>query len=237
MTFAKFASLSATFLSGAIALGCITIEAEGIPVPDDLADTGLVDVSGERSQVEADAAAAIETAVNEAAVEPEPEVTPKPCIVGVDVLAAAQPAAELTGGYKLLGMSLNVGVAAESSGLWLYYKLGPDDGSDGQCLTGLYTVNTSRGETDPEGGTRINVDLNQNAGGGDTLYLGYVRQPGAEPLRAIALRDTDATVYSDGGAASSYLWVAPAGSSVPQDLNEGAGGDFVFMGTSCDRPE
>jgi hypothetical protein len=160
----------------------------------------------------------------------------QPCVVGIQVLVAGRPAAELTDGYKLLNINLNAGTDSDTADIWIYYKVGPDDGSEGQCITRLYTVDTTNGETNPAGGTTIAVDLNQGAGG-DFIYLGYVNEAGAEPVRAVAVKDDASTAYSDGGSGYDYLWVTHQGSATMQDLNEDAGGDFVYVGYSYGSPE
>jgi hypothetical protein len=135
-----------------------------------------------------------------------------------------------------LNINLNAGTRSDSSDIFIYYKLGPDDGSDGQCITGIYTVDTSNGETDPAGGTRIDLDLNQGAGG-DFIFLGYFKQAGAKPIRGIAVKDDHSTANTEGGSGYDYLWVTHQGSALMQDLNEGSGGDYVYVGYSYGSPE
>jgi hypothetical protein len=160
----------------------------------------------------------------------------EPCIVGLQVLVAGRPAAELADGYELLNINLNAGTGSDSDDIFIYYKLGPDDGSEGQCITEIYTVDTSNGEGNPGGGTLINLDLNQGAHG-DYIYLGYFRQAGARPVRGIAVKDDHGTAYSQGGSGYDYLWVTHQGTALMQDLNEGSGGDYVYVGYSYDSPE
>ena len=90
-------------------------------------------------------------------------------------------------------VDLNAGAGGDTPYIWIYYKSGPDDGSAGSCITGLYTVDTSNGETDPAEGTVIDVDLNRGAGG-DYIYLGYFMQSGADPIRSIPVKNDSATV-------------------------------------------
>jgi hypothetical protein len=160
---------------------------------------------------------------------------PYDCLVDLQVHITGNPAPELPGGYKLLPQDLNDG--AGGAFIWIYYKLGPDDGTEGDPITGIYTVDTSNGESNPPGGTMIGVDLNYDVGG-DFIYLGYFRGTG-DAVRSIATHnpsDGDYN-YSQGGASSYYYWVTHQGSATLQDLNEGAGGDFIYVGYSYDYLE
>ncbi len=182
---------------------------------------------------------AIETAFNSYAKSMKITTSGK-CLIGLDVqntYGSSNPAPELSNGYKLLNRDLNIGAGGDF--IWIYYKLGPDDGSEGEPITGIYTVNTNNGETNPTGGTLIPVDLNDGAGG-DYIYLGYFTGTDDPIIRSIAINNraektsTGDFVYSEGGESSYYFWVTQQTTVKMQDLNESAGGHFVYLGYSHD---
>ena len=84
------------------------------------------------------------------------------------------------------------------------------------CITELAVVHGGSGTPAPAGFTRINVDLNQGAGG-DYVYLCYKRGVGA-PITGLAV--TLGNGAPPAGAVQTRINV---------DLNVGAGGDYVWL--------
>jgi hypothetical protein len=149
-------------------------------------------------------------------------------IVGLNVLSmGSNPPENLEGGWRLLRQDLNE--EAGGSYLYIYYQLGPDDDPENPPIDRVYTVDTTDGETPRFGGTKINIDLNQGAGG-DYIYLYYTR--GAiNPIRGLETWSDGKIRYTE-GAGSSHVWYPVSnnpGTGLPQDLCEGAGGDTIHL--------
>jgi hypothetical protein len=174
------------------------------------------------------------TAGGQGGMAPAP-VEVNDCIVGLRVERATTSAVPQTlDGYQLLNQDLNAGAGGDF--MYVYYKLGPDDGSQGACITRIYTIDTTDGEANIPGGTSIGVDLNATVGG-DYIYLGFLQEAGAEPIRSIVTFDREAAKYTfsaGGGVEFEYSWAPQQGMSTAQDLNEGAGGHFVYIGYTTD---
>jgi hypothetical protein len=68
-------------------------------------------------------------------------------------------------GYTLLNIDLNEGTGGNY--IWLYYKVGKVEGSEGEPISKIYTVDEYDKET-PQGGVKLPVNLNENAYGGST---------------------------------------------------------------------
>lgn len=155
------------------------------------------------------------------------------CIVDLKVLTAGRwddLPETLEGGYKIIGHDLNSGAGGDY--IALYYKLGASN-IEGGPINEIFIQNTSDGEG-INGGTKIDVDLNKGAGG-DFIYLVYKR--GAErPITGIAIEDGDKW-YSDGcNSQNTFYWVMEQNNpSTKQDLNEGAGGNYIYIGYTYDR--
>lgn len=144
----------------------------------------------------------------------------------------SNPPANLEGGWRLLPQDLNEG--AGGAYLFIYYRLGPDDDPESIPLDRVYTVDTSDGERDPFGGTKINVDLNSGAGG-DYIFLYYTRGA-VDPIRALQTWSDGKIRYTD-GAGAGLVWYPVSnnpGVGSPQDLCEGAGGDTIYLYYSRD---
>lgn len=139
----------------------------------------------------------------------------------------SNPPSNLEGGWRLLPQDLNED--AGGSYLWIYYRLGRDDDPDKVPIDRVYTVNPSDGEHDRFGGTKINVDLNSGAGG-DYIYLYYTRGA-VNPIRGLLITADGDPHYTD-GAGAGLLWLTVSnnpGTGPPQDLCEGAGGDYIYL--------
>jgi hypothetical protein len=139
----------------------------------------------------------------------------------------SNPPQNLEGGWRLLPQDLNEDAGGRY--LWIYYRLGSDDDPDLTPIDRVYTVNTSDNERDRFDGTKINIDLNKGAGG-DYIYLYYTRG-GVNPIRALHSSADGKTRYTD-YASPSLVWLPVCnnpGTGAPQDLCEGAGGDYIYL--------
>ena len=157
-------------------------------------------------------------------------------------------------GFRLLDIDLNEG--SGGSYVWLYYRTGKADGSEGQPVSRIYTVDEHDGEA-PQGGVKLPVDLNAGSHivGGVPLWLYVVQaeRPVARCIvvdnRGIGSNSTGKRVYAPPEAAGKYQieWVRelnPDNLSQPfadlpfdaQDLNEGESflpffvSDYIYIG-------
>ena len=154
-------------------------------------------------------------------------------------------------GYTLLDIDLNGGTGGNY--IWLYYKVGKADGSEGQPISKIYTVDEYDGET-PQGGTKLPVNLNEGGPSPhEPLWLYYLKAswPVARCV-VVDRRSADGTnhqrKYGPPEAEGKYqiVWVEellpdnlnPPYSEFPsnaQDLNEGesfllAISDYIYIG-------
>jgi hypothetical protein len=157
-------------------------------------------------------------------------------------------------GYKLLDIDLNEGTGGNY--IWLYYKMGKADGSEGEPVSKIYTVDEYDGET-PQGGTKLPVNLNHNdyvTGGHEPLWLYYMKS--SWPVaRCIVVYNatTGEMVYGPPEAEGEYEivwveellpdeWKTPYEDLPPdaQDLNEGQSfpplyiSDYIYIGYGKD---
>lgn len=145
-------------------------------------------------------------------------------------------------GFQLLNIDLNEGSGGNY--VWLYYRTGKADGSEGQPVGRIYTVDEHDGET-AQGGVRLPVDLNAGSPvvGGVPLWLHVVKA--SRPVARCVVVDNRTQgkrVYGPPEAAGKYPieWVqelAPDSLNPPypdlpkdaQDLNEGESIPFFFL--------
>jgi hypothetical protein len=160
-------------------------------------------------------------------------------------------------GYTLLNVDLNSGTGGNY--IWLYYKVGKADGSEGQPVSRIYTVDEYDKET-PQDGTKLPVNLNEGGPSShEPLWLYYVKSdwPVARCI-VVDSRKSDGTdhvrVYAPPEAAGQYqvVWVQElspdtlkspyTSEGIPadaQDLNEGESfflppfilvSDYIYIG-------
>ncbi|MBI5717030.1 MAG: hypothetical protein HZC37_05000 [Burkholderiales bacterium] len=153
-------------------------------------------------------------------------------------------------GFRLLDIDLNEGTGGNY--IWLYYRTGKADGSEGQPVSRIYTVDEHDNET-PQGGVKLPVNLNENAyeGGVPKLLWLYMVKGNWPVARCVVVdnRTKGKRVYGPPEAASKYQieWVrellpdqwGPPYSDLPsdvQDLNEGESfppfliSDYIYIG-------
>jgi hypothetical protein len=183
------------------------------------------------------------------------DVTPPAALTGDAVLEiqlvdggrnSTAPAAPA--GFRLMDIDLNEGSGGNY--IWLYYRTGKADGSDGQPVGRIYTVDEHDQET-PQGGEKLPVNLNEGSPfvGGVPLWL-YVVKADRPVARCIVVdnRTKGKRVYGPPEAAGKYQieWVqellpdslSPPYPDLPdhaQDLNEGESSifyltDYIYIG-------
>lgn len=182
---------------------------------------------------------------------PAPEPLTGDAIVEIQLVDGGRnstpPAA--TAGFRLMNIDLNEGSGGNY--IWLYYKTGKADGSQGQPVSRIYTVDEHDGEV-PQGGTKLPVDLNAGTPvvGGLPLWL-YTVKAERPVARCIVVdnRTKGKRVYGPPEAAGKYQieWVrelSPDTLGSPytdlptdaQDLNEGESifpvflSDYIYIG-------
>jgi len=163
-----------------------------------------------------------------------PTGTPRQCVVDIKLYdlgsgySGPNPTAD---GYVLLPQDLNEGAGGDY--IYILVKYGLD--TDPNRITGVHIRNTDNGDPwipgyiQPVGF----CDLNRSAGG-DYIYL-YFSRGGSQVIRSIATKNNDGKYfYSKPGTFSykddegrTYAWDY-------HDLNEGAGGDYIYLGWSYD---
>ena len=150
-------------------------------------------------------------------------------------------------GYTLLDIDLNGGSGGHY--IWLYYKVGKADGSEGEPISKIYTVDEYDGET-PQGGTKLPVNLNEGGPSShEPLWLYYVKStwPVARCV-VVDNRTKGKRVYAPPESEGKYqvVWVEellPDKYGSPyndlptnaQDLNEGESSlfymsDYIYIG-------
>jgi hypothetical protein len=162
--------------------------------------------------------------------------TPHQCIVDIRLYdlgsgySGPNPTAD---GYVLIPQDLNEDAGGDF--VYVLVKYGWDTDTDPAPVSNVYVRNADFGDPyipgyiEPVGF----CDLNRNAGG-DYIYL-YFARGGSQVIRSIATMNTDGKYYyskpgtfdyndADG---RTYAWDY-------HDLNEDAGGDYIYLGWSYD---
>ncbi len=155
-------------------------------------------------------------------------------------------------GYTLLPIDINAGYSlGPLAYVWLYYKMGPADGSQGAPLAEIYTVNQNDGETplDPNDvQVPVSVDGNNRT---SPIWLYYRTATENDPVVrcvVVANQSKGITAYGPPEAEGRYRvvwveeldpdsWKTPEEYPQPadaQDLNEGQLGDWIFIGYCTD---
>ena len=166
---------------------------------------------------------------------------PRVCILDVKIIegvSAANPYKINDRDYYRLNYDLNRGCGSSTPYIYIYYLLGMENDTI-TPIAEVSTVNTSDGESLAnflEGFERIDHDLNRGAGG-DDIFLAYQRRKDNLDKLVTGLRVNG--VYSYGTSASFTWYVVTQGyiSPTPQYLNEGAGGDDIFLYYTNDHVE
>jgi hypothetical protein len=162
--------------------------------------------------------------------------SPRVCILDLLVLEGGNPADPYKykdRDYYRLAFDLNRGCGGSTPFLWLYYLPGLENDTI-TPIAEIATLDTSDGETLANLGaafTTINVDVNKGAGG-DFIYIAYRRRNSYTDKLVTGLRvgNPNLFVYSVGTSAG-FTWygLTQYGSVNLQDLNEDAGGSYVYL--------
>jgi hypothetical protein len=169
----------------------------------------------------------------------ETSTMPKNCILDLTVRTSSRwenLPETLEGGYVRIGADLNQGAGGDF--VAIYALVGLDNSTQWVPINKIYIQNTSDGEGQEAGTTRDGTDLNKGAGG-DYLYLCYTR--GREHIvRAIDVfnQSSGSHQYSPRSLTTgqTWLWVMQQNNGNDrQDLNEDAGGDYIYLGYTYDK--
>jgi len=159
-------------------------------------------------------------------------------------------------GYTVLDIDLNEGTGDHY--IWLYYKVGPADGSEGTPIGEIYTVDEFDRETPSKGGTKIPVNLNEGPSiQHDPLWLYYINSSWPVARCVVVANETEKiTKFGPPEAEGKYpvvwvkellpdQWKTPSEFPQPpdaQDLNEGQSfplllliSDWIFIGYCVDQ--
>ncbi|HBD96133.1 MAG: hypothetical protein A2015_07365 [Spirochaetes bacterium GWF1_31_7] len=170
-----------------------------------------------------------------------PEAIAKTCIVDILVRdSGANDYIDYNGGkYYRINQDLNEGAGGDD--IYIYVRYGKDDGSDGYIPITHIGVVHDADENDaiydnPDHYTRINFDLNRDAGG-DYMYLCYYRSTIYKPIRNLYVYN-----HSDNTREFTSIYKKPDLSyyqvkrlndknwtSEYPDLNRKAGGDYIYL--------
>ena len=174
-------------------------------------------------------------------------------IDGGDFWSGGMPPPEPEG-YTLLPIDLNEGTGGHY--VWLYYKTGPADGSQGNPIGKIYTVAEYDGET-PISNADIKLSVNLNGEGStNPLWLYHSTSTGPVVRCIVVANETEGkTIYGPPEAAGKYnviwveeldpdSWKTPSEYPQPpdaQDLNEAYNPipiprftDWIFIGYCVD---
>ena len=126
-------------------------------------------------------------------------------------------------GWSLINVDLN----RDAGGKFIYlcYKTGLDDLEAISAVTFI----TNNQQT-PAGFVKIPQDLNEGAGG-DFIYLCYKKEMTSNPIRRV-----DVLIGQYAQPETGFYFVENYWSGIKQDLNQGAGGNFLWMVYSYDLP-
>lgn len=177
--------------------------------------------------------AALETAYSTWATDRNIEVFPAPrvCILDLIILEgsnASNPYKYNDRDYYRLAYDLNAGSGGPF--IYIYYLLGMENDTI-TPIAEVATIDTSDGESLsslPSGFVMINHDLNHGVGG-DFIYLAYRRRNDISDDLVTGLRVNNAYTFGTGSGNTWYSVNIGYYSANPQDLNEGAGGDDIYL--------
>lgn len=128
-----------------------------------------------------------------------------------------------TPGWTLINEDLNRD--AKGRFIFLCYKTDLDDKESISDITFLLN-----NQATPAGYMKIPQDLNAGAGG-DLIYLCYKKQISSRPIRRVVI-----LVGKDAAAPPGFYFGENFYYRRKQDLNEGAGGNFIWLAYSYDLP-
>ncbi len=181
-------------------------------------------------KVELEAAYATWATDRQISVLPSPRV----CILDLKILEGeglANPYRENDRDYYKLPYDLNAGCGGDTPYIWIYYLPGLENDTINP-IAEVATINTSDGErleNLPAGFEVINHDLNRGVSGSDDIYLAFRRRNSYTDKLVTGLKVNSAYTF---GTSDSFTWYTVNQNYIsanPQDLNEGAGGNDIFL--------
>lgn len=145
-------------------------------------------------------------------------------IVDIRIISGGTSGIDPDEGYEIIRTDLN----RDAGGKYIYitYK----EGLDNQESITDVTFVTGRGASAPGGYTKIPGDLNEGAGGA-YVYLCYKTGISDYPIRRLTV-----LVGKNTQSPPGFYKVNNYYSNSPQDLNEGAGGNYIWLAYSRENP-
>lgn len=145
-------------------------------------------------------------------------------IVGLQFEVSSSAVVTPEPGWEMINQDLN----RDAGGAYIYlcYQNGLDDQETISDITFIID-----NQAVPPGYTKINQDLNQGAGG-NFIYLCYKKEITNDPIRRVNILIGENTV-----PASGFYFGKNYYSGVKQDLNQGAGGNYIWLVYSYTLPD
>jgi hypothetical protein len=140
------------------------------------------------------------------------------CEVSTNPIVTPQP------GWTLINVDLNRD--ADGKYIFLCYKNGLDDDASIEDIT--FIVNSQQV---PAGYAKVSTNLNEGAGG-SSIYLCYKKGVAANPIRRI-----EVLVGRNTSPDPGFYFAKNFYSGTKQDLNQDAGGNFIWLAYSYDLPD
>jgi hypothetical protein len=145
-------------------------------------------------------------------------------IDGLYFEAASYPVVTPDPGWTLINVDLN----RDAGGKYIYlcYKNGLDDHEAVSAIT--FVINNQQ---TPAGYIKIPQDLNEGSGG-EFIYLCYRKEVTSNPIRRVNILIGENSVPEPGFYFGENYY-----SGIKQDLNQGAGGNYIWLVYSYDLPD
>lgn len=145
----------------------------------------------------------------------------KLCIAALSAKASSAPGIQAIEGFRPIPFDLNEGTAGKH--IYLYFQTGLDSEA---AITELTAV-TGQDISPPYGWTKVGVNLNEGAGG-QHVYISFQKGLSTNPVRELRILTGEEPVIPDGFALLGNFYR----NNAPQDLNEAAGGQRLWLAFS-----
>lgn len=157
--------------------------------------------------------------------------TPKNAIIGLIIVTSdLGDYSDIEGvRYYKINQDLNEGAGGDY--IYIYAAVGLDNSTTNPPITGLILHDTEDTSVSDASYTKISTDLNKGADG-DYIYLYYTTDPTkGNPIRAMNVYNynDNTRVYSYGASSSQIYSSVLNTKGATQDLNEGSGGDYIYL--------
>ena len=143
------------------------------------------------------------------------------CIAALSARTNANPDSPPMEGYRAMPFDLNEGAGGRH--VYLYYQTGLDTE---EAITELTTV-TGQDISPPYGWTKVGINLNDGAGG-QFIYLSFQKGVSNNPIRELRVLTGNDPVVPEG----FFLVGNYYRNNAPQDMNEAAGGQSLWLAYS-----